>query len=241
MLKPSLGNKNTGLIKVLLADDHSIVREGLRALLESEKDIEVIGEAETGRDVLILAVKLKPDIILMDIAMPLLNGMEATRQLKTLAPNSKVLVLSAHSDAAYVEKMLGLGIRGYLIKQNSFKILATAIREVNMGNMYFSPTIATHFQNQDWKTILPKNAPLKNLAPLSSREMEVLQLVAEGNANKKIASLLTLSIKTVEKHRQHLMSKLNIHDTAGLTRYAISSGIIENIVHPTIRVNPATI
>ena len=152
MLKPSLGNKNTGLIKVLLADDHSIVREGLRALLESEKDIEVIGEAETGRDVLILAVKLKPDIILMDIAMPLLNGMEATRQLKTLAPNSKVLVLSAHSDAAYVEKMLGLGIRGYLIKQNSFKILATAIREVNMGNMYFSPTIATHFQNQDWRT-----------------------------------------------------------------------------------------
>ncbi len=237
MLKRVL--QNTETITVLLADDHSIVREGLRALLAAEKDIEVIGEAETGREVLELAVKLKPNIVLMDIAMPLLNGVEATRQLKTLAPLSKILILSAHSDAAYVEKMLALGVRGYLIKQNSFKILATAIREVHLGNMYFSPTIATHFRNQDWKTNLPKNAPLKNLAPLSTREMEVLQLVAEGNANKQIASILTLSIKTVEKHREHLMSKLNIHDTAGLTRYAISSGIIENSVHPTIRVHPA--
>ena len=221
-------------ITVLLADDHAIVREGIRALLKSEADIEVIGEAESGRQALEMAEKLHPAVILMDIAMPQLNGLEATRQLKIASPNIKILVLSAHSDDAYVEQMMALGARGYLIKQASFQILATAIREVHKGNMFFSPSIADHFRNHDWKS-KDQGSPVKTkLATLSAREAEVLQLIAEGSANKQIASTLTISIKTVEKHRQKLMGKLNIHDTAGLTRYAISAGIIESSVQLTV-------
>lgn len=221
-------------ISVLLADDHSIVREGIRALLESESDIEVIGEAETGREALELAAKLHPDVILMDIAMPLLNGLEATRQLQILVPNSKVLVLSAHSDDAYVEKVMSMGAKGFLIKQASFKILSTAIREVHKGNRFFSSTIDDHFRNHELKGTDRTSALNTKSVALSPREAEVLQLIAEGQANKQIASTLTISIKTVEKHRQHLMEKLKIHDTAGLTRYAIGAGIIESSVQLTV-------
>lgn len=221
-------------ITVLLADDHEVVRKGLRALLEAEADIEVIGEAETGRQALQMALKFRPAVILMDIAMPLLNGLEATRQLQAAVPESKVLILSAHSDDAYVEQVIAMGARGYLIKQTSFQILSTAIREVNKGNMFFSPSISDHFRNHDWKSADPGMSPKKKLAALSAREAEVLQLIAEGKANKQIAGELEISIKTVEKHRQNLMGKLHIHDTAGLTRYAISAGIIENSVQVTI-------
>jgi DNA-binding NarL/FixJ family response regulator len=221
-------------ITVLLADDHMVIREGLRALLATESDIEVLGEAENGRQAVEMALKLKPNVILMDMAMPSLNGMEATHQLRTTLPEIKILVLSAHSDDAYVEQMMALGAVGYLIKQTSFQVLAEAIREVYKGNRFFSPAIADHFRNRDWKsTDLPE--PIKSkLSALTSRETEVLQLVAEGKANKQVASELSISIKTVEKHRQNLMGKLNIHDTAGLTRYAISAGIIENSVQLTI-------
>lgn len=224
------GSANITKIKVLLVDDHAIIREGIRALLESESDIIVVGEAETGRQALEKAVSLSPDVILMDIAMPLLNGVEATRQLKALVPDCKVLILSAHSDDAYVDQLMALGARGFLVKQASFKILSTAIREVYQGKTFFSPSIANHFRRHEQPGV-DKLRPLNTtLIGLSPRESEVLQLIAEGNANKVIASTLAISIKTVEKHRQHLMEKLKIHDTAGLTRYAIGAGIIESRV-----------
>ena len=215
-------------------DDHSIVREGIRALLKAEGDIEVVGEADTGRKALEMAARLRPAVILMDIAMPSLNGLEATRQLRTIVPDSKVIILSAHSDDAYVTQVIAFGARGFLIKQASFQILSQAIREVNDGKMFFSPSIVSHFQNHDLKTRNQDAELNTKLMPLSPREAEVLQMIAEGQANKQIAAALAISIKTVEKHRQHLMEKLKIHDTAGLTRYAIGAGIIESRTQSTI-------
>ena len=221
-------------ITVLLAEDHTVVRQGLRALLETEADIEVIGEAETGRQAVQMAVKLRPAVLVLDIAMPLLNGLEAARQIRAAVPDARILVLSAHSDDAYVEQVMALGAGGYLIKQTSYQIFAKAIREVHKGNLFFSPSIADHFRNQDWKSPDHGTALKKKLSALSSREVEVLQLIAEGKANKQIAAALGISIKTIEKHRQHLMEKLNIHDTAGLTRHAIAAGVIESSVQLTI-------
>lgn len=216
-------------ITVLLSEDHQIVREGLLALLKLEKDIEVVGEAEQGRRALELARELHPDVIVMDIAMPLLNGMEATRQILQVLPKTKILILSAHNEDAYVEMVMALGASGYLIKQTAGHILAEAIREVVRGNPFFSPEIAKRRnQRKQRSQELGQNRKTStNSAPLSSRELEVLQLIAEGKANKESAHELKISIKTVEKHRQSLMDKLNIHDTAGLTRYAIAAGIIE--------------
>lgn len=219
-------------ITVLLAEDHTIVREGLRALLNLEKDIEVLGEAENGREAVELTRKLCPAVVVMDIAMPLLNGMEATRQILGATPSTKVLVLSAHSDDAYVEKVMELGASGYLIKQTAAHILPEAIREVCKGKTFFSPDITKRIQHQQ-KRALSRGEPGKTPVRLTSREMEVLQLIAEGKANKQTADELHISIKTVEKHRQSLMEKLNIHDTAGLTRHAIASGVIESSVQST--------
>jgi DNA-binding NarL/FixJ family response regulator len=220
-------------ITVLLADDHMIVREGLRALLEAEGDISVVGEAETGRQAVQLTKRLRPAVVLMDIAMPLLNGLEATRRILKAAPATKVLILSAHSDDEYIRQVVLLGAAGYLIKQTSADLLSRAIREVQKGKSFFSPSIAhrvhgLHLDSADGRRLLKKKAAL------SSREVEVLQLVAEGRANKQVAAELGISIKTVEKHRQHLMRKLDLHDTAGLTRYAIAAGIIESRVQVTI-------
>lgn len=221
-------------ITVLLAEDHTVVREGLRTLLEAEGDIEVIGEAESGRQAVRLAQKLRPAVVVMDVAMPLLNGLEATRQILKVVPSTKVLILSAHSDDAYVEQAIALGAAGYLIKQTSAHVLSKAVRQVEKGNTFFSPAISRRLHSHFEKT--PKQAALlrKKGVRLSSREMEVLQLIAEGRANKQVAAELGISVKTVEKHRQRLMEKLNIHDTAGLTRYAISTGIIESSVQLTI-------
>ena len=217
-------------ITVLLAEDHEIVREGLRALLEHEDDIAVIGEAQTGRQAVKLTGKLRPDVVVMDIAMPLLNGLEATRQILQARPASKVLILSAHSDDAYIEQIIALGAAGYLIKQTSHDVLSRAIREVQKGKTFFSPSISKRL-NHHYEKSSDRIGLLKTKDDqLSSRETEVLQLVAEGNVNKETAAELGISIKTVEKHRQNLMKKLNIHDTAGLTRYAIATGIIESSV-----------
>jgi DNA-binding NarL/FixJ family response regulator len=221
-------------ITVLLAEDHMIVREGLRALLEAEGDIAVVGEAQTGRQAVQLAKRLRPEVVVMDIAMPLLNGLEATRQIRKAVPATKVLILSAHSDDEYIRQVVLLGAAGYLIKQSSADLLSKAIREVQKGNLFFSPSIADRLrsfyeESPDGGRVLKK----KNVA-LSSREVEVLRLIAEGKANKQVAAELGISIKTVEKHRQHLMSKLDLHDTAGLTRYAIAVGIIESRVQVTI-------
>jgi DNA-binding NarL/FixJ family response regulator len=222
-------------ITVLLAEDHLIVREGLRALLKLETDLEIVGEAGNGRQAVELARKLRPAVVVMDIAMPLLNGLEATRQIIRTAPATKVLILSAHSDDAYVERALSLGAAGYLIKQMAAHILPKAIREVHKGNLFFSPTVSQrrdhHKQKAHDRGDLP---PGTEAARLSPRELEVLQLIAEGKANKETADVLQISIKTVEKHRQKVMEKLNIHDTASLTRYAIAAGIIESSVQVTI-------
>ena len=219
-------------ITVLLAEDHQIVREGFRALLKAESDIEVVGEAQTGRQAVALAKKLRPAVVVMDIAMPLLNGLEAARQIRQTSPDAKVLMLSAHSDDAYVEQAIAFGAVGFLLKQTSAHDLSRAIREVQKGNTFFSPAIAKRLQ--DPKLPAGRRPFRKRVACLTSRELEVLQLIAEGQANKQVAGELEISIKTVEKHRQSLMQKLNIHDVAGLTRYAIGAGIIESSVQLTI-------
>jgi DNA-binding NarL/FixJ family response regulator len=221
-------------IPVLLAEDHEIVREGLRKLLEAEGDIKVVGEAATGRQAVALTKRLRPAVVVMDIAMPLLNGLEATRQIRQAVPDAKVLILSAHSDDAYVERVMALGAAGYLIKQTSAHFLSEAIRAVQKGETFFSRSVAKQLQNHYRKS--PDHAGLlkRKDARLSSREVEVLQLIAEGQANKQVAVELGISVKTVEKHRQHLMAKLNIHDTAGLTRYAIAAGMVESSVQLTI-------
>jgi DNA-binding NarL/FixJ family response regulator len=221
-------------ITVLLAEDHEIVRQGLRKLLETERDIEVVGEAATGRQAVTLARRLQPNVVVMDIAMPLLNGLEATRQVRAALPATKVLILSAHSDDAYVEEVTALGATGYLIKQTSAQFLSTAIREVHQGKTFFSPAIAKQMGNHYQKSPGRAGWLKKQSDRLSTRETEVLQLIAEGTANKQIAVELNISIKTVEKHRQSLMEKLSIHDTAGLTRYAIAAGVIESSVQLTI-------
>ena len=221
-------------IKILLAEDHSIVREGLRALMKLEPDLQVIGEAENGRQAVTLALQLHPDVVVMDIAMPLLNGLEATRQILHAAPATKVLILSAHGDDAYVEKVMALGAAGYLIKQTAASVLPAAIREVHQGRAFYSPSISQRRFHHQRKARAQGELPNGRASVLTSREMEVLQLVAEGKANKETADVLNISIKTVEKHRQKLMEKLNIHDTASLTRYAISAGVIESSVQVTI-------
>jgi DNA-binding NarL/FixJ family response regulator len=216
-------------ITVLLADDHAIIREGLRALLEAEADIEVVGEAQTGREALLLTKKLLPAVVVMDIAMPLLNGLEAARQILKAVPATRMLILSAHRDDEYVDEVIRLGAAGYLIKQTSAHILPKAIREAHKGNSFFDPAIARRLG--DRQDTAPRGSlgwRKKGDVRLTSREVEILQLIAEGKANKQTADELGISIKTVEKHRQNLMSKLDVHDTAGLTRYAIASGIIES-------------
>ena len=221
-------------ITVLLADDNRVVRSEFRRILEREDDLEVVGEAKNGRQAVAMVKKLRPAVVLMDIAMPQLNGLEATRQVLKAVPATKVLILSAHSDDAYVKDATDSGAVGFLLKQTSSHVVCEAIREVQKGNTFYSPAVARRLHQLEGKS--PGRAgPLRSRsARLSSREMEVLQLIAEGEANKQIAVELGISIKTVEKHRQQLMDKLAIHDTAGLTRYAIANGVIESSVQVKI-------
>jgi DNA-binding NarL/FixJ family response regulator len=221
-------------ITVLLAEDHLIVREGFHSLLKHEHDIEVVGEAETGRQAVALVKKLRPAMVVMDIAMPLLNGLEAIRQIRKEFPDTKVIILSAHSDDAYVEQAIELGAAGFLLKQASSHNLATAIREVQKGNTYFSSDVSKRLRSRDQQSQDREGNFKKKNNRLSSREVEVLQLIAEGKPNKQVAVELGVSFKTVDKHRQHLMSKLDIHEIAGLTRYAIAEGIVVSTVRVTI-------
>jgi DNA-binding NarL/FixJ family response regulator len=221
-------------ITVLLAEDHTIVREGFRKMLELEKDLQVVGEAEDGRQAVALTKKLRPAVVLMDIAMPLLNGLEATRQILKAVPATKVVILSAHNDDAYVKNAIESGAVGFLLKQNSSHVVCDAIREVQKGKTFYGPTVARRLHQLDGKSPDRAGQSQPRNVRLTSREMEVLQLIAEGKANKETAAELGISIKTVEKHREKVMSKLDVHDTAGLTRYAISSGIIESSVQLTI-------
>jgi DNA-binding NarL/FixJ family response regulator len=213
-------------IAVLLVDDHTVVRQGLKALLKPEEDIDVIGEAENGRIAVQMARKMPPDVVIMDVAMPLLNGLEATRQILKAIPTTKVLALTSYSDDECVQQMTEAGVSGYLIKQTAANDLLKAIREVYKGNAFFSPTIAKRLRDQ-CREAFANGQPVRKNIELTSREAEVLQLIAEGFSNKQIAAELCISIKTVEKHRQQVMNKLNIHDVAGLTRYALSKGLVE--------------
>ena len=214
-------------ITVLLAEDHDIVREGLRSLLELAGGFEIVGEACNGREAIEKTLRLKPAVVVMDIAMPILNGFEATRQIMIAAPLTKVLALSAHSDDEYVAHMVAVGASGFLVKQNTGQVLVHAIRVLMGGSPYFSLSISKRLKDAERKA-RERGAPRSESSrPLTNREAEVLQLVAEGAANKQIAVVLGISIKTVEKHRQQLMDKLDIHDTAGLTRHAIATGVIE--------------
>ncbi len=231
--------KNPRLIRVVLAEDHAIVRQGLRKLLEAEDGIEVIGEAATGRQAVEIARRLLPDVVVMDIAMPLLNGLEATRQICRALPKTRVLILSAHSDQAYVEQVTSFGARGYLVKQTSAQFLSQAIRALHSGDTFISPSIGSHFQNLSGSSTDRQSPRVTKREPVTSRESEVLQLIAEGYANKQVAAELSISVKTVEKHRQSLMEKLRIHDTAGLTRYAIAAGVIECTVQLTVSKEPS--
>ena len=203
-------------------------------LLGLEKDLQIVGEAEDGRQAVAMVKKLRPAVVLMDIAMPLLNGLEATRQVLKAIPNTKVIMLSAHSDDAYVKNAIESGAVGFLLKQTSAHEVCRAIREVQKGNTFFSPAVGKRLYENDRTSPVRGGSPKPRHVQLSSREAEVLQLIAEGKANKETASELGISVKTVEKHRENVMSKLNIHDTAGLTRYAINAGIIESSVPLTI-------
>ena len=211
-------------IKILLADDHRIVREGIRSLLEKSDELVVIAEAENGREAVQLARELCPDVILMDIAMPLLNGLEATHQIKRDCPDVKVLALSVHDDEEYIRQMLASGAMGYITKYAATDELVQAVITVHRGEMALSPAI-TRLVVEDylrWADIQQEN-PDK----LTPREREVLQLIAEGHKNKDISDILKISIKTVKAHRNNLMQKLNLHSQGELIRYAIQKKIIE--------------
>jgi DNA-binding NarL/FixJ family response regulator len=221
-------------ISVLIVEDHTVLREGLSMMLGLESDIEVVGAAQDGRKAIALATELMPDVILMDVAMPGLNGLEAARQLLHALPTLRIIILTAHSDDVYVNRAVDCGAKGFLLKQDSTRDVYKAIREVHRGGIFYSSSIAKRFTRMNPKSQDRSGKMQMKRNLLTSREMEVLQLVAEGKANKETAAELRISIKTVEKHRGNLMDKLDIHDTAGLTRYAIASGIIESSVQITM-------
>jgi DNA-binding NarL/FixJ family response regulator len=215
-------------ITILLCDDHALLREGLRLLLGKEEDMQVVGEAANGHRAVGEAKKLKPDVVLMDLAMPLLNGLEAARQISKEVPSAKVLILSAYSDDHYIEHAVAAGAAGYVMKESVGNDLLRGIREIARGNAFFSPAVAKRLLQQ-CRNKSPDGSVAKPKAPvLTSRQTEILQMIAEGYATKQIAGLLSLSLKTVEKHRQDLMNTLNIHNIASLTRYAVSIGIVES-------------
>lgn len=207
-----------------MADDHKIIRDGLRSLLEQQPDMEVTAEAQNGREAIRMARQHKPDVIIMDISMPDLNGIDATRLLAAEVPETKVIALSMHSDRHFVESMLKVGVSGYLLKDCAFDELIRAIRAVMINQTYLSPSIAgTVIKN--YVDRLTTNDPVESIE-LSVREREVLQLIAEGKTTKQIANCLHISIKTIESHRRKIMEKLNLHTIAELTKYALRTGLI---------------
>jgi two-component system, NarL family, response regulator NreC len=211
--------------QIVLADDHGIVRKGLRFILERQPDMEVIGEASDGREAVRLAEELDPNIIIMDIAMPLLNGIDATAQIVKRNPRIGVIVLSMHSDEAYLTRILTAGAKGYLLKEAADIDVVQAVRIVVQGRPFFSPKIASTLL-EDYMRQLKQRGLEDSYDLLTSREKETLQLLAEGKSNKEVASLLDLSVYTVETHRANLMQRLNLHSTAEIVLYAVRKKII---------------
>lgn len=209
-------------IRLVVADDHKIVREGLRSLLEREPGIDVAAEADNGREAMKLAVELKPDVVLMDLSMPDMNGIEATRRIAEAPGGSRVLALSMHSDKRFVVEALAAGAKGYLLKDCASEELVGAIRTVAAGETYLSPRIAGLIVSDYLDKGSASSAPSTRL---TTREREVLQLFAEGKSTKEVAFLLSVSVKTIETHRVQIMRKLNIRSLAELTKYAIREGI----------------
>ncbi len=210
-------------IRVILADDHNILRAGLKSLLQGSHDVEVIAESDNGRDTVALARELEPDIVVMDVAMPDMNGVDATRKIGQLAPQVRVLALSSHNDGAFVKGMLEAGARGYLLKDAATGELLTALEAVHKGQIYVSPSVTDTLVGDYLQRVKGDIGPDAQI--LSTREREVLQLVAEGKSSAQIAAALHLSDRTVETHRKRIMDKLGIRSIAALTKYAIREGI----------------
>jgi len=211
------------MISVILVDDHVIMRDGLRQLLEVESDIEVVGEADNGRDAVKLALQKNPNIVIMDIAMSDMNGIEATRQINSGNPSIKIIALSMHSERQIVVGILRAGASGYLLKDSSSIELVEAIRTVHLGRKYLSQKISDIVLQEI--SDIKKDTDEIGVDLLTNRECEILQLISEGNATKKIAEILFISPKTVESHRANIMEKLNIHNIPELTKYAIRAGL----------------
>ena len=211
--------------RILLADDHGVVRKGLRFLLERQPGMEVVGEAADGRDAVLLAETANPDIVVMDIGMPLLNGIDATAQIVKRKPTIRVIILSMHSDEHYLLSALNAGAKGYLLKGSAEEDLVRAIQAVSLGSPFFSPEI-TKTMLEDYMRFLQQRNLQDSYELLTEREKEVLQLLAEGKSNKEVATILDVSVYTVDTHRMHLMQKLNLHNTAEIVLYAVRKKII---------------
>jgi len=213
------------MIRILVADDHGIIRTGLKLLLERDQDMQVAGEAADGREAVRLAAELRPDIVVIDIGMPLLNGIDATAQILRENPQIGVIILSMHADESYIMRALNAGAKGYLLKDSADDDLLKAVRTVAEGKPFFSPVIA-HTLLEDYVKLMREHRAMDSYDLLTEREREVLQLLAEGKSNKEVASLLGLSPYTVESHRNNLMQKLNLHNTADIVLYAVRKAII---------------
>ncbi len=209
------------MIRILLADDHALVRQGFRMILEAQPDMEIVGQAGNGREAVELAEKLHPDVVVMDVAMPELNGTEATRRLAASTPRTRVLALSMHKDSVYVREILRAGARGYLLKDSGDTDLVAAVRAIAKGEGYISPAVSDAVLTDYRKHVTDP------LDLLTGREREVLQSIAEGKTNKEIATSLNLSVYTVEAHRGRIMEKLNLHSTGELVRFALRNGLID--------------
>lgn len=208
-------------IRILLADDHAVVRQGFKMILGAQPDMEIVGEAGNGREAVELAESLKPDVVVMDVAMPELNGIEATRRVTGAVPHARVIALSMHKDSVYVREILRAGARGYLLKESGAGDLVSAVRAVAQGEGYLSPGVADAVLD-DYRRHVTNPIDL-----LTSREREVLQMLAEGKTNKEIAGVLNLSVYTVDAHRGRIMEKLNLHSINELVRFAVRNGLVD--------------